>query len=492
MNAHLIFRDRNYDPEQILCADHETLEKDLGINFILDGMAAEDDWIRSICRQLLFSPLKTQEEIGYRQDALRDAMAHPAVVRELYQLCVEAEELRRKSWSWLNSAYISGTFSAALSYLSIYLNKLSRLKSIAEQSGSDFSSAAFSGFFTELRTELSDDYLKETIGALRSLRDIGSLPIRARLGSFLQGTDYMLCRSIPQKFSLRRHFAPVYKIRGDDHAAQEDLSMRQNRAINELTNALAQAAEHLLAYFNMLRTELAFYVGCLNLRDALEKKGLPICIPVMLPIGSRSRRVRTLYDGGVALTKGSADGNTLGFDEADIYLITGANQGGKSTFLRSVGQHQLMAQSGMFVFAEEAEIPMRNALFTHFKKEEDDKLESGKLDEELARMSHIIDLLEPDSVVLFNESFAATNEREGSEISRQIISTLIGNGIEVFAVSHMMNFVESYLQNPRAVFLQAERLDDGTRTHRILAGKPTLTAYGMDIYNEVFGASETS
>ncbi len=487
MKAHLIFPDRNYDPDQVLCADAETLEKDLGISFILETMANGDDLIGSVCRRLFFTPLQDPEILAYRQEALHDALTNPSVIRELYGICVEAEELRRKSWSWLTSSYISGTFSAALSYLKIYLTNLSRLKSIADRQSAQFTSPAFCAFFRELQTELNEDFLKESAEALQSLHNIGNLQIRARLGSFLQGEDYMLCRPVRQKFSLMKHFSPVYRIRGDDHNAQEDLTHRQNRAINELTNALAQSAEHLLAYFNMLRAELSFYTGCLNLRDALSKRGMPVCIPEILPRKSRSRSVQGLYDGSVALTKGSADGNDFSFEDIDLCMISGANQGGKSTFLRSVGQHQLMGQCGMYVFAESARIPLRSAVFTHFKKEEDDKLESGKLDEELARMSRIVDLLEPESLLLFNESFAATNEREGSEISRQITNALISAGMEIFAVSHMMDFVETYLGNPHAVFLQAERLEDGTRTHRILTGIPTRTAYGMDIYNEVFG-----
>ena len=487
MKARLIFPDKNYDPEQPLCADHETLEKDLGIGFILEAMARDDELIASVCRRLIFSPLHDTAATAYRQDALRDAMDHPSVIRELYGICVEAEELRRKSWNWLDSSYISGTFSAALSYLGIYLGKLIKLKSIAKTGSDVFRSRAFSAFFYELRTELSDEYLKEASESLLSLRSVGSLPIRARLGSFLQGVDYMLCRPVKQKFSLRNYFGRVYRIRGDDHSAQEDLTQRQHRAINELTNALAQAAEHLLAYFTMLRAELAFYTGCLNLRDALSERGMAVCIPDILPPGTRKRSAKGLYDGSVALTKGSADGNDLAFEEIDLYLISGANQGGKSTFLRSVGQHQLMGQCGMFVFADAAAVPLRSGLFTHFKKEEDDKLESGKLDEELARMSRIVDMLEPDSLILFNESFAATNEREGSEISRQITGALVRAGMEIFAVSHMMDYVGTYLNRPRCAFLQAERLEDGTRTHRILPGTPTQTAYGMDIYREVFG-----
>jgi DNA mismatch repair ATPase MutS len=64
--------------------------------------------------------------------------------------------------------------------------------------------------------------------------------------------------------------------------------------------------------------------------------------------------------------------------------LTGANQGGKSTFLHSIGLAQLMMQSGMFVGAERFEAAPCPALFTHYKREEDATMKSGKLDEELA------------------------------------------------------------------------------------------------------------
>ena len=103
-------------------------------------------------------------------------------------------------------------------------------------------------------------------------------------------------------------------------------------------------------------------------------------------------------------------------------MITGANQGGKSTFLRSVGVAQLMTQCGMFVGAQSLRVNVCDGVFTHYKREEDETMESGKLDEELARMSEIADHIGAGSVLLCNESFAATNEREGSQIARQVVT----------------------------------------------------------------------
>ena len=80
-----------------------------------------------------------------------------------------------------------------------------------------------------------------------------------------------------------------------------------------------------------------------------------------------------------------------------------------------------MMQCGMFVAAESFRANVSDGVFTHYKREEDANMKSGKLDEELGRMSAIIDNVTPNSIVLFNESFASTNEREGSEIARQIV-----------------------------------------------------------------------
>ncbi|MGH3514105.1 MAG: MutS-related protein [Pseudonocardiaceae bacterium] len=142
-------------------------------------------------------------------------------------------------------------------------------------------------------------------------------------------------------------------------------------------------------------------------------------------------------------------------------MITGANQGGKSTFLRSVGLAQLMMQCGMFTPAESFSANVCERLFTHFKRDEDATMTSGKLDEELARMSEIADAVTPHSMVLFNESFASTNEREGSEIARQIIRALVDNGIKVFFVTHLFDLAHSLHlhQADTALFLRAQRLD---------------------------------
>jgi DNA mismatch repair ATPase MutS len=239
----------------------------------------------------------------------------------------------------------------------------------------------------------------------------------------------------------------------------------------------------------MLRTELAFYVGCLNLHGQLVQKREPACSPEPALPDERRHSFSGLYDVCLSLNlKERVVGNRLKGDRKALAIITGANQGGKSVFLRSIGLAQLMMQCGMFVGAERFSADLGSGLFTHFKREEDAAMQSGKLDEELKRMSDIAGKITPNAIVLFNESFAATNEREGSEIAQQIVSALLENRIKVFFVTHLYQFAHSlYAQHlPEAIFLRAVRRSDGTRTFKLIESEPLETSYGEDLYDKIF------
>jgi DNA mismatch repair ATPase MutS len=94
----------------------------------------------------------------------------------------------------------------------------------------------------------------------------------------------------------------------------------------------------------------ASYIGCLNLQEELEKMAATISFPVPASLDVRRHSCTGLYDVCLALTiSESVVSNDLSADDKDLVIITGADQGGKSTFLRSIGVAQLMMQSEMFV-----------------------------------------------------------------------------------------------------------------------------------------------
>ena len=106
-------------------------------------------------------------------------------------------------------------------------------------------------------------------------------------------------------------------------------------------------------------------------------------------------------------------------------------------------------------------------------------------------MSNIVDALTPDSMLLFNESFAATNEREGSEIARQIVCALLETRIKIIFVTHLYEFAHRLGKEntDTTLFLRAERQADGTRTFKLLPAEPLETSFGADLYEEIFAGA---
>jgi DNA mismatch repair ATPase MutS len=100
----------------------------------------------------------------------------------------------------------------------------------------------------------------------------------------------------------------------------------------------------------------------------------------------------------------------------------------------------------------------------------------------------------PSGLLLCNESFASTNEREGSEIAHQIIRALTEAGIRVVFVTHLYHLAQGCFaaDDATSLFLRAERQPDGHRTFRLRPGDPLPTSHGQDLYRQVFGVAGTS
>lgn len=496
MNVFLMHPDRDFKPTPKLPFNEKALTEDLELNVLFNAMAGKDEFLFDAARKALFSSLDSPEAIRYRQAILKDCLKNPAVVREIYSLPIEATDRKHRHWMGIFSRYPSGVLSGAVEMLEMFVLLLRKLKRIADDHAAEFESEGFRRFFAMIQQELTEEYFAVVEEHLKTLKFKRGVLISAELGSGNEGTNYVLRKAnhadqhwVKRVFSRK---SPLYSytLHPRDEAGARALGELRNKGLNLVADAAGQSADHIDNFFNALRTELAFYIGCLNLYERLAELGEPIAFPDPAPAHERRLSFTGLYDAALALTmRKKVVGNDLNADGKDLVIITGANQGGKSVFLRSIGLAQLMMQCGMFVPAESFRANISAGLFTHYKREEDSAMTSGKFDEELGRMSAIVDALTPHAMVLFNESFAATNEREGSEIARQIVNALLEKQVKVFFVTHLYELARGFHEKgmPNAVFLRAERKEKGRRTYKLLEAPPLKTSYGADAYHKIFG-----
>ena len=482
-----------------LPSNHQELAEDLDLATLWEAMAKGDKFLLEVARAALLASLPDLASIRHRQQVLGELMAQPEVAAEIYAIAVTAVEGERRIWGYIR-ATPSGLLHRAIEVLQLFLGLLKRLRQIADGPGALFESPGLAAFFQMLSRELDDGFFAAADQHLRRLRAPEKMLISARLGEGSRGIDYVLRaagNSRPgwrERIGIGERSAYSFSIPARDEAGARALSELTDRGVNPVANALTQSTDHILSFFTQLRLELGFYVGCLNLQARLQGQGQPVVIPAAAawsPAGALS--YSGLYDPCLALRlpPGEAVGNDGAADGKSLVLITGANSGGKSTFLRSVGVAQLMLQAGMFVAARAYRGSLVAGLFTHFLREEDQTMTGGRLDEDLRRMAVIADLVKPHSLILFNESFSATNEREGSEIARQIIKALLEADIRIFFVTHFFELADSLLAAGRedVLALLAERRADGQRSFKLRPGAPLPIAYGEDLYRTVFAGS---
>ena len=182
-------------------------------------------------------------------------------------------------------------------------------------------------------------------------------------------------------------------------------------------------------------------------------------------------------------------GNDVSAEGKTLVVVTGANRGRQVHLLAQRGRWpSSMMQAGMFAPARSYASGVCPAVFTHFKRDEDPAMTGGKLDEELARMSVTISRISPGCLLLCNEPFASTNEREGSDIGRQVLLPLAHAGVRVVVVTHLFDLADSLHQRgtDNTLFLRAPR-QAGAPPFKLIEGAPEPTAYGEDVYRRVFG-----
>ncbi len=187
--------------------------------------------------------------------------------------------------------------------------------------------------------------------------------------------------------------------------------------------------------------ELAFYLRWLERIGPLRDAGLPFCYPQMAQPGT-GLAARDLFDLALALRREPAgEGivtNDVELSGAErLLVITGPNQGGKTSFARAIGQLQHFASIGVPVPGSAARVGLADAVHTLFARAEDPADLTGRLEAELTRAANIVDAVRPGSIVILNETFGSTTSDDSLAITRALIATMTRRGATCVVVTFL-------------------------------------------------------
>ncbi|GAB2832911.1 DNA mismatch repair protein MutS [Actinocorallia aurea] len=490
MRPRLLAEDTDFSfvvPDGPVAAD---LTADLELRLLWDAMARGDGRLGAIAAAVMLRPLTDPAVLRHRREVLADCLRRPDAVRALYALADKAVEEEEKVVRGIGGRS-DGRLRRALGVLETFCGRLRSLAGLAAAHRAEFSSPAFTRLFQMIGDNLDERYLREVEATLALLEFEGGIAVTGGLGPVNRPAGFRLHPPPGARPDRRWRRARLrHKASGESDDDWRALSAFRAGLLGGAADAATASADDVRDFFAALRDELGFYVGCLNLAEALSAHGLPLCLPEHRQPGEAALSARGLYDPCLALRLDApVTANDLDADGIAVVMVTGANRGGKSTFLRALGVATLMAQSGMFAPAASYVATPADGVFTHFRREEDSTLTSGRLAEELGRMSAIAALLRPGSLLLSNESLSSTGEEEASAIAADLLRAFTGHGVRVALVTHLHTLARAVHAAPPAptLSLRAERSSDGTRTFRLTPAEPLPSAHASDLYTRIIG-----
>lgn len=284
---------------------------------------------------------------------------------------------------------------------------------------------------------------------------------------------------------------PQTDFRADDviHSLDRAATAMLSGTVRKLKQILSRhvsVSTHVIA---ALIPELLYYTRWAEYIEKLRDKGFCLCKPQILPVGDREMQAKELYN--LKLTKMAPSEvvtNDLDFDrEHRIYILTGANRGGKTTITQAVGIAFLMAQGGIYVPAASFAFSPASNIFTHFPADENKTMDLGRLGEESRRFRSIFRAADAASLFLLNESFSTTSFEEGFYIAYDAVRALRDLGARTIYNTHMHKLAaeqetlnEQGSGDSLVASLVAET-EEGQRSYRMRVGVPQGLSYAQDI-----------
>lgn len=280
----------------------------------------------------------------------------------------------------------------------------------------------------------------------------------------------------------------------------KDVTRYMDRVVNHMLSGMVKKLKDTLNRYvtvtitNMtdLIPEFMYYIHWAEYIEGLEQQGAKFSKPSIDNNVIYNMKARGIYNIKLAAIVGEDRGeivtNDLDFDTDNmVYILTGANRGGKTTITQAIGQLFILAQGGIYIPGDGFTFAPVDNVFTHFPADEDKTMDLGRLGEECKRFKELYSGASDKSLLLLNETFSTTSFEEGYYIAKDSVKAILTKGVRTIYNTHMHKLafdVEEMNQLPKAkgkaVSLIVEN-NGSDRSYRVVIAPPSGKSFASDI-----------
>ena len=260
--------------------------------------------------------------------------------------------------------------------------------------------------------------------------------------------------------------------------------------VKKLRDTLTKYANVAIVDISSLVPEFMYYIRCAEFIGSLMEKGCVFCEAQPETESGASMSAKGFYNLRLAMNMENISEivpNDLIFDQKHtVYILTGANRGGKTTITQAVGQLFVLAQGGLFVPAESFRYSPCDCIYTHFPADEDKTMDLGRLGEECVRFKEMFSQSTGKSLLLLNETFSTTSFEEGYYIARDSVKAILTKAVRTIYNTHMHKLGEDAEKLTRestgaGAASLVMRTEDGKRSFKVALAQPEGSSYAKDI-----------
>jgi DNA mismatch repair protein MutS len=412
---------------------------DLNLDQVLESMTAGRE--RYELKPFFYAPLHEVAAVRYRHEVLRD-LENAAVLESVTGFAATMGRMREHLVQVEKLHYALQKQAWFLDAVDIYCQAVRALTE--ELTLLDVSSRGLQGLRGYLAEYAASERFTVLVAETQALKDALA---RVRYAVRIQGARVTVSRyegeadysaEVEATFAkFKQGAVKSYLVRLPDHAemdhVEEQILYRVARlhpdVFGPLADYCARYGDYLDPTVGRFDREVQFYLAYLELIGRFRAAGLPFCYP---RVSARSKEIAAEETFDLALAnKLVPEGDTVVCNDLRlegrerIFVVTGPNNGGKTTFARTFGQLHYLASLGLLVPGSRARLFLPDRIFTHFEREEDIETLRGKFEDELVRVHEILEQATSNSVIVMNESFNSTTLNDalfvGSEVMQRIL-----------------------------------------------------------------------